>query len=36
MMTAKCHHRLDSLDTWLIGDRPALWRLNDIKRLKIA
>jgi hypothetical protein len=39
-MTAKWHHRLDSFDTRLIGDDPALPRLNDIngfeERLELA
>jgi hypothetical protein len=33
MMTAECHHRLDSFDTGLIHDSPAVWRFNGIKRL---
>jgi hypothetical protein len=33
MTTAECHHCLDSLDTGLIRDYPAVRRFNGIKRL---
>jgi hypothetical protein len=33
MTTAECHHRLDSFDTGLIHDSPAVLRFNGIKCL---
>jgi hypothetical protein len=33
MTTAECHHRLDSFDTELTRDYPAVRRFNGIKRL---
>ena len=33
MTTAECHHRLDSFDTGVIHDYPAVRRFNGIKRL---
>ena len=33
MTMAECHHRLDSFDTSLMHDYPALRSFNGIKRL---
>jgi hypothetical protein len=33
MTTAECHHRLDSFNTGLIPDYPAVRRFNGIRHL---